>query len=186
MSGPRPDFLEGVVVALVASLAGGAILHPARLVLGAPGALATTLAILGPAYVLYLLHRADEPAGRITLLSVTLLATVCSLVLAPGLVLPVQLAAIWLTRSLYLQPGLLGAAADLGLVGLGLGGGLWALSSTGSLAVALWTFFLVQALFPAVASGLRSCAGPDPDAEERFARAERRATALLRRLRRRE
>ncbi len=183
MSRSRPGFPEGVVVAIAASLAGGAIFRLAALLLGMSAALPATLAILGPAYVLYLLYRADEPAGRVTLALATLLATVCSLVLAPGLMLPLQLGVIWLARSIYLQPGPLGAAADVGLLGLGLGGGLWALSSTGSLALALWTFFLVQALFPAIATALGPRVGRDLDAEDRFASAERRAATLLRRLR---
>jgi len=182
MTQQRPGFLEGVAVAVLASLAGGALYWLLRLVVATPEALAATLAGLGLGYLLYLLRRAAERVGRITAISIWIVATGACAALAPELLLPLQLALIWLVRALYLQPGLLAAAADLGLLSLGLGAALWALSSTGSLAVALWSFFLVQALFPAAADLLQPRLAGTPEPDDRFARAERRASACLRRL----
>jgi hypothetical protein len=179
MSRSRPGFLEGVVVAVVASLAGGALYRLLAALLGAPDALTSTAAAVGLGYLLYLLQRSDEPAGRISTVLVWLATTAACSVLSPGLVLPVQLALVWVVRALYHQPGLIAAAADLGLVLLGLGAALWALTGTGSLAAALWCFFLVQALFSAIPSPRPSRAVPGPD--DRFGNAERSAARILRR-----
>ena len=50
-------------------------------------------------------------------------------------------------RSLYFHGSLPAAALDLGLVSVGLAAASWAALNTSSLAAALWSFFLVQALF---------------------------------------
>ena len=58
-----------------------------------------------------------------------------------------QAGVIWLVRSLYFHSSLWGAALDFGLVSLGLASAAWAMSNTGSLVAAIWSFFLVQAMF---------------------------------------
>ncbi len=180
-----PGFLEGVAVAALASLAGGALQTLFRLPLGSGLAGTLTLAVVGLGYLGYLLWRSPEPAGRVTLLLAGGGATAGTLLAAPHWLLALQLGLLWLTRSLLLQRGPIAALADLGLVLLGLGAGLWAIAATGSLAAALWCFFLVQALFPVLDNlgGRRpDTAGPDAHDDGRFDRAERSATASLRRL----
>ena len=54
---------------------------------------------------------------------------------------------VWLARALYFHGSLFAAALDFGLVSLGLAAAGWALLDTGSLAAALWYFFLLQSLF---------------------------------------
>ena len=184
---PTPGFLEGVAVAALASLAGGAAQALLWPLLGGAGARGLTLALVGVGYVFYLLRRSPEPAGRVSLLLVAGAATAGTLVLVPGWLLTVQLGLLWLTRSLLLHRGVLAALADLGLVLLGLGAGLWAITATGSLAAALWSFFLVQALFPTLgvlAARLTPGApATDGDAsDQRFDQAECAAAASLRRL----
>jgi hypothetical protein len=183
-----PGFLEGVAVAAVAAVAGGSIHALGWLLLGPADSRALALAAVGLGYLVYLLWCSPEPAGRLSVVVAAVAATVMALLLAPAWTLPVQLGLVWLTRSIWLQRGPLAAIADLALVALGLGGALWAIGASGSLAAALWTFFLVQALFPvlgaAAARVMPAGSGADgtADAGQRFEQAERTAAASLRRL----
>jgi hypothetical protein len=177
----RPGFIEGAAVALALSLAGGA----AHVLLGVllPSAGGLTLALVGLGYLLYLLHRAGHRAGRVSALLLWLLATAGTLAVAPALMVPVQLLLLWTLRALFFQRGPVAALLDLGLVGLGLGAALWAVITTGSLALGLWSFFLVQALFPSIpAARRRGPAEPRDTGDDPFERAERSAAASLRRL----
>jgi hypothetical protein len=78
---------------------------------------------------------------------------------------------------------------DAGLSGLALAAAVWAAISTGSLFLALWCFFLVQALFVAIPNRMsaprnhgrraqKSASAVDDD----FERAYRNAEAAVRRL----
>ena len=73
----------------------------------------------------------------------------------------------------------------LGLALLGLSAGVWAATQTGSLALAAWSLFLVQALFGLIPSGLARAA-PDllggAQSDDTFERAHRGAEAALRRI----
>ncbi len=144
-----------------------------------------TIAAIGLGYLLYLLWRSPEAVGRISLVLLWAGVTVPVLLLAPHWTLALQLTLLWLTRVLFLQHGFGAALADLLLVVIGLGSGLWAITATGSLAAALWTFFLVQAPFSA-AGGLladpsRRTTADETD-DDHFGRAERSAASSLRRL----
>jgi cyanate permease len=59
----------------------------------------------------------------------------------------IQAGIVWLVRSLYFHASIFAAALDFGLVSVGLAASAWAMVNTDSLAGALWSFFLVQALF---------------------------------------
>jgi len=178
----RPTFLEGAAVALALSLAGGAAQVLLGVLLLSSRVLPLTVALVGLGYLLYLLHRAGHRAGRVSALLTWFIATAGTLVIAPGLMPPAQLMLLWAVRALYLQRGPLAALADLGLFGLGLGAALWAAAASGSLALALWCFFLVQALFPSIPSARRGRADHAAGTGDRFECAERSAVASLRRL----
>ena len=77
------------------------------------------------------------------------------------------------------------AALDFGLVSAGLAAGAWAMVNTGSLAAALWSFFLLQSLFSWIPSlarkqdqGLQRPAG----ARSSFQSAHRVAADAVRKL----
>jgi hypothetical protein len=179
----RPGFLEGAAVALALSLAGGAAHVLLGVLLLSPRVLPLTLALVGLGYLLYLLHRAGHRAGRVSALLLWLLATAGTLAVAPALMVPVQLLLLWTLRALFFQRGPVAALLDLGLVGLGLGAALWAVIAGASLALGLWCFFLVQALFPSIpAARRRGPAEPRDTGDDPFERAERSAAASLRRL----
>ncbi len=180
----RPAFLEGVLLAaalgLAASLAAGLFLP-----LAGAGTIARGLvAALGFGYVIYLLSRSRRTTGRVTTVAAWWLLAFLAWWGAPSFTayLALHVVAVWLVRSLYFHAGILPALADLALNALAVAASVWALSHTGSVFLAVWSFFLAQALFAAIppsARGRRSAG--DRDAE-RFARAERRAEAALRRL----
>lgn len=180
----RPSFLEGVVVALVASLAGTAVDASLSLFLYPGSAPRLVIAGLGLAYVLYLLGRSQERMGRLTSLLVWLLVAGLTGLLAPplALYLLIHLGLLWLARALYHHASPLAALLDLGLVFLGLAMGLWAIGQSNSLFLGLWCFFLVQALFGALPVRWGGGSPPSEDAGERFERAHRTAEAALRRL----
>jgi len=184
----RPTFLEGVLVALAASLGAGVLGTALGTLFAGAGVLHLVTAVVGLSYVLYLLSRSPERVGRITTLVAWILAAGAAwgLGLPIGLYLLAHLGLIWLVRSLHFHSSLLAAVADLGLSGLGLAAALWAVLHTGSLLLGVWCFFLVQALFVVIPPRLsRRPFRPSPGAEgdegdERFRQAERAADAALR------
>jgi hypothetical protein len=183
----RPGFLEGAGVALAAA-AGGTLVHGVLVPLvSAPAALRTVTALVGLAYVLYLLSRTRERVGRVTTLVAWGLAAGLAWIIEPPLA-PYALAhlgAVWLIRSLYFHARPLAALADLGLTVLALAAAFWAGQRTGSLFLALWCLFLVQALFVAIPArvGGRSLRTPQRGGgEDGFERAHRAGETAVRRL----
>jgi hypothetical protein len=154
----RPDFFEGVGVALAASVGGGVIFTVLVTLFAGGFVLRGLIAALGLLYLIYLLRRSAERVGRITTLTLWLVAALVIWLL--GLSLPLYLLAhlglVWLVRSLYYHAGLIAALADLGLALFGLAAAVWAWLVTGSLGVSLWCFFLVQALFVLIPARLKS------------------------------
>ncbi|MBT3046080.1 MAG: hypothetical protein AB2728_15550 [Candidatus Thiodiazotropha sp.] len=183
----RPSFMEGVAVALVASLGVG-ILFPALTILFAPGfVLRLLIAATGLLYVLYLLRRSGEKVGRIS--SAALWSMSAALIWLMGLSLPLYLLAhlglVWLIRSLYYHASLISALLDLALVLFGLAAAVWAMLQTESLFLTLWSFFLVQALFVVIPDSWKRSGGPGvirDDADDPFQQAYRTAQAALAKL----
>lgn len=180
----KPGFFEGAAFALAASL-GGSVLHSALSpVLSGATAARLLVAGLGLAYVLYLLQRTPERVGRITALA----GWTAAAALAWGLPVPltlyllIHLGLVWLIRSLYFHSSLVAALADLGLGGLALAAGIAALLHTGSLFLALWSVFLVQALWVAIPPRIGARPRAPDTAEDDFQQAHRTAEAALRRL----
>lgn len=181
----HPTFLEGVAVALIASLVGGALYSALSSVFASGSVLRPVIAGIGFAYVVYLLGRSREPVGRITTLAIWALVAGAAWFMHPPLTLYVlvHLGAIWLIRSLYFYSSVLSALADLGLNALGLAAAIWAVKQSGSLFASIWCFFLVQALFVAIPARLsRKTEKPDRDSEDRFQHAHRAAEMALRKL----
>jgi hypothetical protein len=186
MSGRKPtSFFHGIVAAILLSVSGAAVLAALTPIVGGSSALRLVIALLGFAYVLYVQSRSGERIGRITTIVVWLLAAAAIWLAGVPLVAYVLIHAglLWLVRSLYFYSGVLPALLDLGLSALGLAFAVWAASRSGSPLLALWCFFLVQALHvcvPAVIAG--NAAAPASDEEQAFNRAHRAAEAAVRRM----
>lgn len=145
----KPGIFDGVTVALI--IAGGAgaagLLFGGFIVYGLLFEFILYAATL--TYLSYLLRRSNARIGRVLAIAAWALVSAGGFLLDVALLEQALLQAglVWLIRSLYFHDSLLAAALDFGLVSAGLAAGAWALLNTGSLAAALWSFFLVQALF---------------------------------------
>lgn len=183
----RPPLVHGVGVALALSLAGGALFVALGTVLAGGTLLRLLIVLLGGAYLLYLLGSSGQRIGRVATVAIWTLASVVLWVAAPplSLYLLIHVAMLWLIRSLYFYSGVFPVLIDLGLNVLALAFSFWALSRSGSAFLALWCFFLAQALFvliPATVRGRKPDAAYPPAENEAFVRAHRAAEAALRRL----
>ena len=183
----QPTFLEGVSVAIAASLAGSMVYSAMDVVFPGVPVLRLLIAGIGLAYVVYLLSRSPERVGRITAAAAWILVAGVLWFTQPPLLLYVlvHLGVIWLIRSLYFYSSALSALADLGLNGLGLAAAIWAVARTGSVFLGIWCFFLVQALFVLIPKSIHRKSGAGqagPDSEDRFQHAYRVAEAAVRKL----
>lgn len=180
----RPSFGHGVLVALGMALAAGAAFAAFSPFLGGVASLRLLVPLMALAYLLCLFRRSAETTGRITIVVLWCALSFAAWLLAPPIPAYVMLHAgmLWLVRSLYFHAGPLSALLDLGLTALGLSAATWALSRSGSLALATWCFFLVQAAFVAVPSWPLQASDRLEAGDEAFESARRRAEAALRQL----
>ena len=180
----RPTFFNGVVVAAVLGFFASAIVATLTPFVGLGAVVRLVIPLLGLAYLLYLLNRTAERVGRVTTLTLwTAMAAITWWVAPPlPLYLMVHVGTIWLVRSLYFYSGVMPALMDLGLGALSVSAAVWAITRSGSVFLATWCFFLVQALFVAIPPAVQRQAKPEqstPVDNENFERARRQADAAL-------
>lgn len=182
----RPTFFQGVVVAALLGLAGAAFvaaLIPFVSVVGVARLLVPGLAL---AYLAYLVPRSEQRCGRVTVFALWSLLAIAAWLFVPSFAqyLLLHAGAIWLIRSLYFYSGAVPSLLDLGLTGFAAVLALGTLHRTGSVFLAAWSFFLVQALFVIIPKSLsrrRSVETADDDVHQ-FETARRRAEAALRQM----
>jgi hypothetical protein len=184
MSARQPSFARGLGAAFVLALCGGALLAALAPWLGLGTALRAVIALVGFAYVLYVIGASGERVGRITTIACWCVAA--SAVWLVGLPLVgyvlVHVGLVWLVRSLYHYSGVLPALADLALSLLGVVFGVWAAQRSGSAWLAFWCFFLVQAFHALIPATLLKRGHSATETEDAFAHAHRAAEAAVRRL----
>ena len=182
-----PTFFEGVAVALAASVAGSVVYAVLGTAFDGGDVLRLVIALSALGYLVYLFSRCRERSGRVTTLSAWTIAAALLWFMQPSLLfyLLVHIGMIWLVRSLYFYSSVLTSLADLGLSGVALIAALWAAGFAGSLFLAIWCFFLVQALFTAIpdrspqrSTGTSTRRGND----DRFQQAYRSAESAVRKL----
>jgi hypothetical protein len=180
-----PTLGFGLAIAFVLALCGAAVLAALTPFVGSGTALRAVVALLGFTYLLYVLGKSGERAGRVTTVVVWTVAaafTWISGVPFVGYVL-IHVGLLWLVRSLYFYSGILPAIADLGLSLFAIAFAVWAAGRSGSALLALWCFFLVHAfhvLIPAALFGDGKQRGKDEDLA--FNRAHHAAEAAIRRM----
>ncbi len=182
-----PGLFEGIVVAIGASIGGGILTALLPVVSPEYTAVRILLSALAIGYLLYLMKRSNERTGRIVMVALWLIATLGSLLAGTSLLYfaLIQVAAVWITRSLYFHASVLPALLDLGLVCFGLVASAWAIFQTGSVMTAIWCFFLTQSLFvliPGISSNRDSQSSFNPAAQDRFQSAHRVALDAVRKL----
>ena len=183
----RPTFINGVIVAAVLGFFTSAVIATLTPFIGFGAVVRLVIPALGLAYVLFLFSRTPERVGRVTTVFLWSALAIVTWWLAPPLplYLLVHVGAVWLVRSLYFYAGILPALMDLGLSAFSVTAAAWAISRSGSVFLATWCFFLVQALFvtipPTIAARKqqRRNAGAG---NETFERARRQADAALQQL----
>lgn len=183
----RPSFFHGVIVAAVLGFFASAVVATLTPFVGLGAVVRLVIPALGLAYLLYLFSRSEERVGRVTTLSVwSALAAVTWWVSPPlPLYLLVHVGAVWLVRSLYFYSGLVPALMDLGISALSVSATVWAITRSGSVFLATWCFFLVQALFvaiPPTAQRKQNARQNTTAASENFELARRQADHALRQL----
>jgi hypothetical protein len=145
----RPTLLEGVLVALVLSLSVSPLVVFVQLAVGSLLAWKIGVMVLAYTYMCYLLTRSGRRSGRVTLgllaLTVLLTSLVCNLRFPTILLLCVTL--MWAVRSFAYSRSLVSAVLQGGGCVLGCGAALIVYGHSRSLALAIWSFFLVQAAF---------------------------------------
>ena len=181
----RPGFFRGVAVAAILAVVAAAGFATVTPFLGYGSAVRLGIPFISLAYILYLLKSSDERTGNIATLSLWSALAVVTWWVAPPLPFYVLIhtGAIWLVRSLYFYSGVMPSLMDLGLSALSISGFVWALSRTGSVFLATWSFFLVQALFVLIPNAIGSPAPQTESADSTvFDRARRQADEALRAL----
>ncbi len=183
----KPSFLHGVIVAAVLAFFASAVVATLTPFVGLGGVFRLVIPGLGLAYLLYLFSRSAERTGRVTTLSLWSALAVITWWLAPPLplYLLIHVGAVWLVRSLYFYSSLLPALLDLGLSGLSISAAVWAATRSGSVFLATWCFFLVQALFvttPPAMKQKRNARQQASAENEAFDNARRQADRALRQL----
>jgi hypothetical protein len=181
----RPGFVQGVVVAAVLGFVASAFIAVFIPFVGVGAVTRLVIPLLALAYLLYLFSRNDEKTGRVTALFLWSAMAMVTWWIAPPLpfYLLIHAGAVSLVRSLYFYSGILPSLMDMALTGLSLVASIWALSRTGSVFLATWCFFLVQALFTAIPRSMGTKPVADTLAEQtEFERARRQADAALRQL----
>lgn len=183
----RPGFFHGVLIAAVFAFFASAVIATLTPFFGFYSVVRLVIPALGLAYLMYLMSRAEARVGRVTTLSLwTALAAATWWVAPPfPLYLLIHVAAIWLVRSLYFYAGIVPALLDLALNALSLSATVWAITRSGSVFLAIWTFFLVQALFVGIPPTMQHKPGPargNTADHANFQQARRQADAALRQL----
>ena len=145
----RPTFFHGVVVAAVLAFAGSVVIGALTPFVGVGSVVRLVIPAVSLAYILYLLRSSTERVGRISTLTLWSALALATWWYGPPLPLYVlvHVGAVWLVRSLYFYSGVIPALMDLGLSAMSVTAFIWAISRTGSVFLATWSFFLVQALF---------------------------------------
>ena len=183
----RPTFVQGIVVAAVLAFSASAAVATLTPFVGFAGVIRLVIPLLALSYLLFLFRRTTERTGRVTIFITWSALAAVTWWLAPPLplYLLVHVTAVWLVRSLYFYSAFLPAIADLGLSAMSVSATAWALTRSGSVFLATWCFFLVQALFVVIPPKLgkrnneKQHRAPESGA---FDMARRQADAALRQL----
>lgn len=145
-------FWQGVLAAALLALLGALVFHSLTPLIGPSAALHSCILGLGAAYLGLLMQQHRLRVGRVIAALAWMLASAALIVIGPALWvwLLVQTVAIWLLRSVACYERLGYALVDAAICVVALGAAIAAARHSGSLALALWCYFLLQALSAAI------------------------------------
>lgn len=182
----KPTFFHGVIAAAALAFIASAMVATLTPILGLGSVIRLAAPALSLAYILYLFRVSRQRTGRVVTLTLLGVMSAVTWWAEPHLAfyLLIHAGAVWLVRALYSYSGVIPAVMDLGLCALSVLAFSWAFTRTGSVFLATWTYFLVQALWVAIPPrmqarnpGREQAAGSEP-----FERARRQADEALRQL----
>lgn len=141
------------------------------------------IVLLAIAYISQLIFGGPKRSGRIVLFTFCVLGFTAALLSKSSvfLLLVVATGLIWSIRSLFRYQSIVCSGIDFALNGLSLGFGLWGFTATGSMIVAIWCFFLAQALSVLIPRRLRPIKNSDrvTSHPDRFSRAQSTAESAI-------
>ena len=183
----RPTFIHGVIVAAALGFFASAIVATLTPFVGLASVIRLVISAAALGYLVYLFSRCDERLGRVLTLTLWSAMALVAWWIAPPLPIYflLHVGSIWLVRSLYFYHGILPALMDLGISALSLSATVWAVTRSGSVFLATWCFFLVQALFVAIPPKVKERSESQHVVKadnESFEHARRRADRALRQL----
>lgn len=182
----RPRIIHGVIAAAMLAFLATVLVVALSPFLGLGGVIRLAAPLLGLAYLLYLFRSTGASTGRVVTLSAWCLLSLAAWWFVPSLAfyLLLHAGALWLVRSLYAYSGFIPALIDLALSAFAVATFAWAFMRTGSVFLATWCFFLVQALWAFIPENIRKAdRRPESTAhQDGFERARRQADAALRQL----
>jgi len=145
----RPTLLEGVLVALMLSLLAAPIVVLLHSLVGSLLAWKAVVVVMAYTYICYLLVQRGRTSGRVTLGLLALAALLAGAALDLRLIsmLLLSVALIWGIRSFAYSRSLVSVVLQGVVCVLGCGAALMVYGHSGSCALAIWGFFLVQAAF---------------------------------------
>lgn len=145
----RPSFAEGVLLALLLSMAASFLYATVTWVLSGIGVIQLLITVISFSYMLYILVRSGEKIGRVVFMGLWfLISSVMWLFDIPlALFSLLHLMMLWVVRSLYFYSSIVSSLIDFSLIGLGLAFSTWSFYQTGSVFMSIWSFFLTQSLF---------------------------------------
>lgn len=148
----QTNILNGIVFAIIASLSGALLLNLLPIFFTMTNSISLSITTLSLGYLIYLYRYSDIRQGKVILFVVWAMVNFSVWLFDFDLItlLGINLATIWLARSLYFHASVIAAFLDLLLIIMAGGAASWALLHTGSLLAAIWIFFLCQSLFCAI------------------------------------
>ncbi len=178
----RVGFAESVGMAALLAAGSAATYLMSRLLAPAGTAFALAVTLAAAACACWLIARSATSTGRVV---VALAWSIAALTLwaaapHPALLVAAHALLLWLLRVLFHHHGVLAGVLDLALSGVAVAASCAAFRHTGSVLLAAWCFFLVQASF----AGLPGRAAPGCRPSDNLARARATAAAALARLER--
>lgn len=145
----RPTLLEGVFIALGFSVLLGPLAVLVQMLVGSPLVWKAMVGIMTVMYLVYLLAQSGQRRGRLTvgLAALLVLGLVFVFNVPLSTMVLLSLTLIWGVRSFAYSRSVLAAALHGGLCLLGCGAARLLYERSGSLSLAVWGFFLLQAAF---------------------------------------
>lgn len=182
----RPRFMYGALLALALAVAAAISVVVLSPFLGLGSVIRLLTPLLSLVYLVYLFRTTRARTGRVVTLTAWSTLAVIAWWSVPSLSLYLLLhaGAIWLIRSFYAYSSLVPAVADLALSAIAAATFGWAFMRTGSVFLATWCFFLVQALWTFLPRRLPAKGKNKAQTRDnaRFESARRQADAALRQL----